>query len=157
MGNQQSTPPEQATSIRSKGSKRTRISVEEPPNRASRAVSFYQTPPGSFDTPRMSTTSPINESPATSESGTPFWPLSTASEQSSQTAPQPGPKSGDLGALIEEPKLVVREKHSWKPGVYSLVNAKSGTSVDLSGGDGKSIIGFPSHGGKNQQVSFLPA
>ncbi|EKM51068.1 uncharacterized protein PHACADRAFT_199900 [Phanerochaete carnosa HHB-10118-sp] len=157
MGNQQSTPSEQATSIRSKSSKRTRISVEEPPNRASRAVSFYQTPPGSFDTPRMSTTSPINESPATSESGTPFRPLSTASEQSSQTTPYPGPKSADPGAPIEEPKLVVKEKHSWKPGVYSLMNAKSGTSVDLSGGDRKSIIGFPPHSGKNQQWEFLPS
>ncbi|KAI0703406.1 hypothetical protein BC835DRAFT_1224871, partial [Cytidiella melzeri] len=37
---------------------------------------------------------------------------------------------------------------------YSLVNVQSGTSLDLSGADEKSIIGFPSHSGKNQQWRF---
>lgn len=39
--------------------------------------------------------------------------------------------------------------------MYSLVNARSGTAVDLSGADSKSIIGYPSHSGKNQQVCPL--
>ncbi|RDB22017.1 hypothetical protein Hypma_010816 [Hypsizygus marmoreus] len=34
---------------------------------------------------------------------------------------------------------------------YKITNAKSGTVVDLSGQDNRSIIGFPSHGGTNQQ------
>ncbi|KDQ49770.1 hypothetical protein JAAARDRAFT_42609 [Jaapia argillacea MUCL 33604] len=38
-------------------------------------------------------------------------------------------------------------------GVYVLANVKCGTALDLSGADNKSIIGFPQHGGENQQVS----
>ncbi|KAF9467503.1 ricin B-like lectin [Collybia nuda] len=34
---------------------------------------------------------------------------------------------------------------------YIITNAKSGTVVDLSGEDNKSIIGFPKHGGTNQR------
>ncbi|CAL1702567.1 unnamed protein product [Somion occarium] len=34
---------------------------------------------------------------------------------------------------------------------YRLVNAKSGTTLDLSGGDNKSLIGYDWHGGENQK------
>ncbi|KAG6840074.1 hypothetical protein C0991_009186 [Blastosporella zonata] len=34
---------------------------------------------------------------------------------------------------------------------YTITNAKSGTVVDLSGQDNKSIIGFPGYGTTNQQ------
>lgn len=34
---------------------------------------------------------------------------------------------------------------------YTLINVKSQTALDLSGGDGKSIIGFGFHGQGNQQ------
>ncbi|THH15412.1 hypothetical protein EW146_g5051 [Bondarzewia mesenterica] len=34
---------------------------------------------------------------------------------------------------------------------YSLVNVKSGTALDLSGADGRSIIGYGFHGHGNQQ------
>jgi len=37
---------------------------------------------------------------------------------------------------------------------YKITNVKSGTVVDLSGEDNKSIIGYPYHGGKNQQWTF---
>eukprot|EP00914_Ancora_sagittata_P003803 GHVO01008196.1.p1 GENE.GHVO01008196.1~~GHVO01008196.1.p1 ORF type:complete len:141 (+),score=5.18 GHVO01008196.1:27-449(+) len=37
---------------------------------------------------------------------------------------------------------------------YTIVNAKSRTAIDLSGGDGKSIIGFDYHGQGNQQWRF---
>ncbi|GJE99691.1 RICIN domain-containing protein [Phanerochaete sordida] len=159
MGNQQSNSSEPTPSIRSRASKRTRINIEEPSNRASRAVSFYQTPPGSFDTPRMSTASPLPESPITSTgNNTPLRPLSTVSEQISRTASGSEHKSDDSGVVTEEPKdtvkLVMKQKRSWSPGVYSLVNAKSGTAADLSGGDGRSIIGYPLHSGKNQQWNF---
>ncbi|EIM84727.1 ricin B-like lectin [Stereum hirsutum FP-91666 SS1] len=38
--------------------------------------------------------------------------------------------------------------------VYTLVNAMSGTALDLSGGDNTSIIGFNFHGGGNQKWMF---
>ena len=42
------------------------------------------------------------------------------------------------------------------PGVYVLLNCASGSALDLSGGDSRSIIGFDSHGLGNQQVrSYL--
>ncbi|KAG5643460.1 hypothetical protein DXG03_000892 [Asterophora parasitica] len=34
---------------------------------------------------------------------------------------------------------------------YRITNAKSGTVIDLSGEDFKSIIGYPNHNGTNQQ------
>ncbi|KAF9030288.1 ricin B-like lectin [Hymenopellis radicata] len=34
---------------------------------------------------------------------------------------------------------------------YKIVNAKSGTVIDLSGVDNKTIIGYPDHNGPNQQ------
>jgi hypothetical protein len=37
-------------------------------------------------------------------------------------------------------------------GIYTITNVKSGTALDLSGGDNKSIIGFTVHGQGNQQV-----
>ena len=37
-------------------------------------------------------------------------------------------------------------------GNYTIVNAKSGTALDLSGGDNRSIIGYNPHGQGNQQV-----
>ncbi|KIP01385.1 carbohydrate-binding module family 13 protein [Phlebiopsis gigantea 11061_1 CR5-6] len=39
-------------------------------------------------------------------------------------------------------------------GVYALLNAKAGNCVDLSGGDGRSIIGYEYHGGDNQKWRF---
>ncbi|KAI0795856.1 hypothetical protein C8Q75DRAFT_744126 [Abortiporus biennis] len=52
----------------------------------------------------------------------------------------------------EAPKKV---KH-WFDDVYKIVNVKGGTSVDLSGGDFKSIIGYPAHDGYNQLWRFEP-
>lgn len=46
---------------------------------------------------------------------------------------------------------------TWPPGTYSLVNARTNTAADLSGGDYKSIIGYSLHGGENQQWEFLPS
>ncbi|KAJ7741020.1 hypothetical protein B0H16DRAFT_49119 [Mycena metata] len=39
---------------------------------------------------------------------------------------------------------------------YRITNAKAGTVVDLSGGDNRSIIGYPYHAGPNQHVSCQP-
>ncbi|KAJ7437864.1 ricin B-like lectin [Mycena galericulata] len=35
-------------------------------------------------------------------------------------------------------------------GTYRILNAKAETAMDLSGGDNKSIIGYPYHNGENQ-------
>ncbi|KAI0738176.1 ricin B lectin domain-containing protein [Daedaleopsis nitida] len=42
------------------------------------------------------------------------------------------------------------------PGTYVLLNARSGTAMDLSGADGKTVIGYSMHGGPNQQWEFIP-
>lgn len=44
----------------------------------------------------------------------------------------------------------------WTPGTYVLLNARSGTALDLSGADHRSVIGWPMHGGPNQQWEFIP-
>ncbi|KAL5480561.1 hypothetical protein ACEPAI_1831 [Sanghuangporus weigelae] len=41
-----------------------------------------------------------------------------------------------------------------EPGVYVMRNLRSDSVIDLSGGDNKSIIGFPRHGFENQQWEF---
>ncbi|KAI9566641.1 carbohydrate-binding module family 13 protein [Boletus coccyginus] len=40
---------------------------------------------------------------------------------------------------------------------YALINVKGGTALDLSGGDNRSIIGYPFHGGPNQEWYFEKA
>ncbi|OJT10621.1 hypothetical protein TRAPUB_12869 [Trametes pubescens] len=45
----------------------------------------------------------------------------------------------------------------WTPGTYVLLNARSGTAVDMSGADNKTLIGYPMHGGPNQQWEFIPS
>ena len=135
MGNSQSAQSDHTNSIRSRTSRKARASLDKlPVTRASQAVSFYQTPPGSFDaglTPAF-TPRTTNTSPTSSES--PFFNQATTQ--------------------IEAAPVVPTVQRKWKPGVYSLVNAKGGTALDLSGGDNKSIIGFPVHDGTNQQVSL---
>lgn len=42
-----------------------------------------------------------------------------------------------------------------QPGIYTILNVKGGTALDLSGGDSRSIIGFDLHGQGNQQVRTL--
>ena len=42
------------------------------------------------------------------------------------------------------------------PGTYVLLNARGGTAMDLSGADHKTVIGYPMHGGPNQQWEFIP-
>ncbi|KAL4066332.1 carbohydrate-binding module family 13 protein [Scleroderma yunnanense] len=39
-------------------------------------------------------------------------------------------------------------------GIYALINDKGGTCLDLSGGDNRSIIGYPFHNGPNQAWIF---
>lgn len=39
---------------------------------------------------------------------------------------------------------------------YKIMNEGNGLVLDLSGADGKSVLGWGSHGGPNQQVSRLP-
>ncbi|KAF9489934.1 hypothetical protein BDN71DRAFT_1511727 [Pleurotus eryngii] len=51
---------------------------------------------------------------------------------------------------MQEPRVL-------RPGVYLLNNQKGGTAADLSGGDRRSLIGFPVHSGTNQQWRFNPS
>ena len=37
-------------------------------------------------------------------------------------------------------------------GIYKFINVKAGNCMDLSGGDGVSVIGFHYHDGDNQKV-----
>jgi len=43
-----------------------------------------------------------------------------------------------------------------QPGIYTFTNVLSSSAMDLSGGDHKSIIGFPAHGRDNQQWELTP-
>jgi hypothetical protein len=43
---------------------------------------------------------------------------------------------------------------SFSAGTYKLTNVKSGVGMDLSEGDGQSVIAFSPHGGDNQQWVF---
>ena len=45
----------------------------------------------------------------------------------------------------------------WTPGTYVLLNARAETAMDLHGHDYTSIIGYPMHGGPNQQWEFIPS
>lgn len=49
------------------------------------------------------------------------------------------------------------ESQAWIPGTYVLLNARSGTALDLSGADQRSLIGFPAHMRQNQQWEFIPS
>lgn len=47
---------------------------------------------------------------------------------------------------------------AFSPGtLYVLLNARGGTAMDMSGADNKTIIGYPMHGGPNQQWDFIPS
>lgn len=131
MGNTSSSNTSvHSNSIRSRSSRQGRADEAEP-SRLSQAVSFYQTPPGSFDLGQR----PISDT----STAIPDFFLKEAGGNAEDS------DTSSLPAAQEDPK-------KWKPGVYSLVNVQSGTVLDLSGGDDKSLIGFPAHGGKNQQV-----
>ncbi len=43
----------------------------------------------------------------------------------------------------------------WAPGTYTLMNARGRLFLDLSGDNVRSVIGFPLHGGTNQQVGIF--
>lgn len=51
--------------------------------------------------------------------------------------------------LVQEPASPL----AWVAGTYTLTNVRSGTALDLSAGDYKTVIGWPAHGNVNQQVS----
>ncbi len=44
---------------------------------------------------------------------------------------------------------------TWTAGVYELTNARSGTAMDLSGDDNKTLIGYTPTGNNNQKVGTL--
>ena len=43
-----------------------------------------------------------------------------------------------------------------EPGVYRIVNEASGTVIDLSAGDNKTVIGWTKNSGNNQLVRVAP-
>lgn len=97
----------------------------------SQAVSFYQTPPGSFDLGRR--------------------PMSAMSDDIADLKEQLEAKMRDTDS--ESPTEDSKKPDlRWKTGVYTLVNTAGSTCLDLSRVDDKSVIGFPGHNGLNQQV-----
>lgn len=126
MGN---TPSSQ--SVRSKTSQNSLINSFRN-DRRSKAMSFYATPPGSLD---------LEEGPFPSARSLPSTPT---------IAPDPATKT----EFIESKRDDEQTARVWRPGVYTLVNAGSGAVLDLSGKDTRSVIGFSSHYGPNQQVSM---
>ncbi|KAJ3994702.1 hypothetical protein F5050DRAFT_429316 [Lentinula boryana] len=46
--------------------------------------------------------------------------------------------------------------HCLKPGTYRLINLQSHTALDLSEGDGRTLIGWTQHNKPNQQFIFTP-
>ncbi|KAI0697195.1 ricin B lectin domain-containing protein [Cerioporus squamosus] len=67
---------------------------------------------------------------------------------------QHAPEASDATAVAISPRASTPPV--WAPGTYVLLNARGGTAVDLSGADNKTIIGYPMHGGPNQQWEFIP-
>ena len=71
---------------------------------------------------------------------------------------QPPPKETTPASQVptSEPRLNPDPEMSTglQPAVYILQNVMSGSILDLSGGDNKSLIGFTRHGGENQQVKY---
>lgn len=59
----------------------------------------------------------------------------------------------------KEPGLILPKEptlpRTWSEGMYTLTNVQSRAALDISGGDHRSIIGWPSHGHANQQVSIV--
>lgn len=181
MGN---TPS--SSSIRSNQSAKFRTDRGrlDPKSRQSTAVSFYATPPGSLDlreleqgTAGSSQSSRVEPS---EEPGTPRTSNSALKEKATPVSsptrshrhsraietesPSPSEKveHADHPAQREAMQIQIgaREenvKPVWQPGTYSLINAGSGSVIDLSGGDtsARSVIGFPAHHGPNQQVRTL--
>lgn len=59
-------------------------------------------------------------------------------------------------AAVRRPALPTPQKASRKlePGIYTATDLRWGLSLDLSGGDNRSLIAFGSHGWENQQWEF---
>ncbi|KAH9840164.1 uncharacterized protein C8Q71DRAFT_746087 [Rhodofomes roseus] len=49
------------------------------------------------------------------------------------------------------------QRQIWLPGTHVLLNARSGTALDLCGADQRNLIGFPVNMGPNQQWEFIPS
>ncbi|OCB90246.1 hypothetical protein A7U60_g2535 [Sanghuangporus baumii] len=76
------------------------------------------------------------------------------SAKSSSDTISPSPPQSSMGQNTES-KIVSNGVSSiLEPGVYVMRNLRSDSVIDLSGGDSKSIIGFPRHGFENQQWEF---
>lgn len=113
----------------------TRREGGENKHRMSQAISFYQTPPGSLDLRELEQGGSTPRSPS-------------SSNRSSKVVSPTAIGKKEVASADLPPKV-------WRAGVYSLINSGSGTVIDLSGGDQRSIIGFPAHHGPNQQVSHV--
>ncbi|OBZ72955.1 hypothetical protein A0H81_06821 [Grifola frondosa] len=67
-----------------------------------------------------------------------------------------GPAGGEV-QRVDDVRTSESAPSGWIPGTYVLINARSGTALDLQIGDQRSLIGFPMHGGPNQQWEFVPS
>ncbi|KAL6303614.1 hypothetical protein BKA93DRAFT_734718 [Sparassis latifolia] len=73
------------------------------------------------------------------------------SQDDCQTPANGGPSAVEIFSSTEP------SQYSWTPGTYVLVNARSGTALDLSCGDFRTLTGWPLHGEQNQQWEFVPS
>ncbi|KAL5513925.1 hypothetical protein ACEPAG_2686 [Sanghuangporus baumii] len=64
------------------------------------------------------------------------------------------PPQSSMGQNTESKSVSNDVSSILEPGVYVMRNLRSDSVIDLSGGDNKSIIGFPRHGFENQQWEF---
>ncbi|KAI0072616.1 hypothetical protein K474DRAFT_1667604 [Panus rudis PR-1116 ss-1] len=79
-------------------------------------------------------------------------PMELSIPTETQLPPTP---QGGLDLKEEEyekkPEAVESDGADLQTSVFTLTNVRSGSTLDVSGADGKTLIGYPFHGGQNQQ------
>ncbi|KAI9068936.1 carbohydrate-binding module family 13 protein [Trametes sanguinea] len=103
-------------------------------------------------TPRAAVKSEEALAPATHEED-----RSTTPPHHEHHAVDHAPEPSDATAVSTDSGAGTPPGGVWTPGTYVLLNARSGTAVDMSGADNKTLIGYPMHGGPNQQWEFIPS
>ncbi|KAH9920600.1 uncharacterized protein B0H18DRAFT_880925 [Fomitopsis serialis] len=68
-----------------------------------------------------------------------------------------GAPNHSSGESQSEERSTDSPRHIWLPGTHVLLNARSGTALDLCGADQRNLIGFPVNMGPNQQWEFIPS
>lgn len=109
-----------------------------------------QPEPDSVKTPRAAVMSEESLAPVTEEE-----PEHASPPGLEHHTPHHEPEASDATAVSSGSGAGAPAGGEWAPGTYVLLNARSGTAVDMSGMDNKTLIGYPMHGGPNQQVRII--